>query len=67
MKKCSSKLWPLVLAGLLSLCTVSCGDNTQDVVAPGTVHTPVISPGSGTYEGSVAVSITCNTVDTDIY
>lgn len=67
MKKCSSKLWPLVLAGLLSLCTVSCGDNTQDVVAPGTVHTPVISPGSGTYESSVAVSITCNTVDTDIY
>lgn len=40
---------------------------TVNLVPPGTVFTPIISPAAGSYVENVFVTITCSTDDADIY
>lgn len=42
-------------------------EDVEDYTQPGTVATPVFSPASGTYNGSVAVTITSTTANARIY
>lgn len=54
----------------ISITTIFCGsddDDNDSGQTGGTVATPVISPGSGTYSDDIMVTITCETADAIIY